>query len=136
MTQRSSGVREMRETLPGTLAAAEEFILEFRRRWGSSLEAPHEFETELLLREALANAVKHGSQHLPARKVQCVLRLRDRRLIIAVRDEGTGFNWRAAVRREIGSLSPTGRGTRIYREYATRVRFNDRGNAVTLVKEF
>jgi serine/threonine-protein kinase RsbW len=126
----------MKASLPATLEAAEKFLAEFRHRWKCRLKRADRFAVELLLREALANAVKHGSNSDPDKTVRCVLRLRGRSLTIAVRDEGDGFNWRAAGRGPLGSLKPSGLGVPIYRQYATRVRFNDRGNAVTIVKQF
>jgi serine/threonine-protein kinase RsbW len=127
---------ELKAALPATLEAAEEFLAEFRRSWRCRLKNAGWFGIELLLREALANAVKHGSHGDSAKQVRCVLRLSGRRLVIAVRDEGDGFDWRAAGCGLVGSLKPSGLGIPIYREYATRVRFNSRGNAVTIVKQF
>ena len=102
---------------------------------GQSVTGPW-FKIELLLREALVTGVKHGSHGDPANQICCHLRLRSCRITIAVRDEGDGFDWRAAGRLEIDESRPSGLGIHIYREYATRVRFNNRGNGVTLLKRF
>jgi len=130
------GTCEIKAEFPATVAAVEEFLGEFRRQWRDKLQVAHWFAVELLLREALANAVWHGSNSDPAKVVRCVLRLSARRLVITVRDEGDGFDWRTAGRTEVGSLTPSGCGIHIYREYATSVRFNHRGNAVTLIRRF
>ena len=61
----------------------------------------------------------------PAKQVRCSLRLKGRRLIIAVADEGDGFDWRAARRQAGGIPDMSGRGIEILRQYANRVRFND-----------
>jgi len=127
---------EMRAVLPATLEAAEQFLAEFRGRREFRLDPANRFAVELLLREALVNAVKHGCHGDPGKQVRCVLRMRGRRLTIAVRDDGDGFDWRVGRRGRVGPLQTSGMGIPIYREYATRVRFNDRGNAVTIVKQF
>lgn len=52
-----------------------------------------ELEIETALREALANAVKHGCSADPTKFVQCsVVFEEDRSVLIVVRDPGPGFN--------------------------------------------
>ncbi|MBZ5728837.1 MAG: ATP-binding protein [Acidobacteriia bacterium] len=126
---------QMEATLPGTLAAAEAFLSEYCCR-RVCMPAVDWFAVELLLREALANAVKHGCRYDPAKHVRCLLRWRGRRLTIAVRDEGDGFDWRAAGNDTLDGLRTSGLGIHIFRQYATRFRFNHSGNAVTLIKRF
>jgi serine/threonine-protein kinase RsbW len=127
-------VCEMRMTLPASLPAVEEFFEEFRRRSHALLSRVNCFAAELLVREALTNAVVHGSLSDPARHVRCALRLKGRCLLIAVEDEGSGFNWRAAWRNAASFADSSGRGIEILRRYANRVRYNERGNVVTMLK--
>ena len=136
MTRPDRGGYGLRATLPATLEAMEEFCTEFRRHVDGAAGRADRFAAELLLREVLTNAVIHGCGGDAGKRVHCVLRLRDRRLTIAVRDEGEGFDWRAAQGCQAGFQAPSGRGVEILRKYATRVRFNDRGNSVTLIKRF
>lgn len=127
---------ELRTAMPATLQAIEEFFVEFRRRSHALLDRVNCFAAELLVREALTNAVVHGCHADPAKQVRCCLRLKRGRLLIAVADDGDGFDWRAAWS-HLATLSDcSGRGIAILRKYANRVRFNDRGNAVTIVKRF
>jgi serine/threonine-protein kinase RsbW len=52
-----------------------------------------ELEIETALREALANAIKHGCSGDPTKFVQCsVVFEDDRSVLIIVRDPGPGFN--------------------------------------------
>ena len=96
MIQSAPALFEMRRELPATFEAVEEFIADFRR-WGQVLlDRESWFAAELLVREALANAVAHGCHADPSKQVRCCLRLKDGRLLIAVEDYGCGFNWRAA----------------------------------------
>ena len=125
---------EIRTTLPATPEAVEEFFREFRRQTGTVLAHATRFAAELMTREAVNNAVIHGCGADSRMQVRCVLRLRDRRLVIAVADDGEGFDWRAAWDRSSVPAAVSGRGIEVLRKYATRVRFNERGNAVTIFK--
>ncbi len=127
---------EMRITLPATLDAIEEFFMEFHRRGEALLERRNCFDAELLVREALTNAVMHGCGADPGKLVRCALRLRKSRLFIAVSDDGIGFDWRTARNTPAEDLDSSGRGIEILYRYANRVRFSDRGNAVTMIKRF
>lgn len=93
------------------------------------------FKLGLVLREALTNAVAHGSAR-PARKTVCVeTRLEPGRAVIAVSDQGPGFDWRKRLPTCDTPPDPTcatGRGLCIMRLYATDVRYNEPGNALTL----
>lgn len=52
-----------------------------------------EFEIEMALREALANAVVHGCKGDPTKKVECsVTGDKDTGMMIVVRDPGAGFD--------------------------------------------
>ena len=125
---------EMRTALPATLQAVEEFFVEFRRRGQALLDRANCFAAELLVREALTNAVVHGCRADPNKQVRCSLRLKSRRLLIAVEDDGVGFDWRAAWRKSADLSDCSGRGLEILRKYANRVRYNDAGNVVTMIK--
>jgi anti-sigma regulatory factor (Ser/Thr protein kinase) len=127
---------EWRAELPATLEAIEQFCADFNGWRLTSCAALDPFVSELLLREALTNSVMHGCCEASNKRVLCVLRANRGRLLIFVRDEGEGFNWRAAWDREADDSDTHGRGIEIYRRYASAVRFNPKGNAVTLVKRF
>jgi serine/threonine-protein kinase RsbW len=127
---------EIRRDIPATLAAVEEFIADFRERAQALLDRKSFFGAELLLREALTNAVRHGSHEDPAKLVRCSLRIKGGRLLIAVEDYGCGFDWRAAWDNHAALPDCSGRGVEILRKYASRVRYNNRGNAVAIVKRF
>ena len=55
--------------------------------------AGKEFEIEMALREALANAILHGCKADPAKKVECTITGdRDHGIMIVVQDPGSGFD--------------------------------------------
>lgn len=128
--------REWRCELPATLDAVERFCRDFHV-WGREACAGlNSFGAELLLREALTNSVLHGSSGDPGKRILCSLRAKPDRLIIAIRDQGNGFDWRDRWRRKPDPVANHGRGIEILRRYANLVRFNRSGNSVTLIKRF
>jgi serine/threonine-protein kinase RsbW len=55
--------------------------------------AGKEFEIEMALREALANAILHGCKADPAKEIECsVTGDREQGILIVVRDPGSGFD--------------------------------------------
>ena len=126
---------EMRRALPATLQNAEQFLEEFLVAV-QGLDPVNCFAAELLVREALTNAVVHGCRNQPGKQFRCSLRIKGGRLLIAVEDDGDGFDWRRASSTQAGLLDCSGRGLEILHKYANRVRYNNRGNAVTIIKRF
>jgi serine/threonine-protein kinase RsbW len=127
---------ELHRSLAATIEAVEDFFVEFRERSQAMKERINCFEAELLIREALTNAVLHGCGEDPRKHVGCSLRLRGKRLLIAVADAGEGFDWRAARAKSADTLECSGRGLEILYRYADQVRFSDKGNLVTMIKDF
>jgi anti-sigma regulatory factor (Ser/Thr protein kinase) len=127
---------ELRVDLPPTLEAIESFCLQFQHWRGIACADLDAFSSELLLREALTNAVEYGGSPDTLESISCVLRVKQGRLIIAIRDPGKGFDWRAAWDRKAGARDTHGRGIEILRHYASAVRFNPSGNSVTLIQRF
>jgi len=81
-------------TLPADVAAISPVVGWVMRLVGELENAEgKEFEIEMALREALANAILHGCKADPAKKVDCsVSGDRDQGIMIVVRDPGTGFD--------------------------------------------
>ena len=135
MTQSKRFDCEMRSEMPATLDAIDRFFAEFSSRSHAALEKYNCFTAELLVREALTNAVVHGCGGDPGKHVRCCLRLKAGRLLIAVADDGEGFDWRAARGARAGLPDSSGRGMEILHSYANHVRFNNKGNVVTMIKQ-
>lgn len=124
---------ELRAKFPPSLEAVDELVQRFRTGF-QALLGHGWFETELLLREALNNAVLHGSKPGSEAPVHCILRMRNQTILISVSDGGTGFAWRKAMTLRPDDSASSGRGLDIYERYADAVRFNHRGNQITLIK--
>ena len=94
------------------------------------------FAMRLALEEALVNGLKHGNQGDPARRVSVRYRVGPEQALVEAEDQGPGFN-PDDVPDPLAPENlerPGGRGLLLMRAYLTWVRYNDRGNAVTLCK--
>jgi anti-sigma regulatory factor (Ser/Thr protein kinase) len=131
-----TGVREQRGGFPATLEAMERFIAGLGLRNGWFPHCSDAFAAELLLREILSNAVLHGSSGEGEGRVLCAVRRLEDCLEIVAHDDGPGFDWRAALGRDAGAVAVSGRGLEILRSYSTAFRFNARGNAVSVRRQF
>lgn len=85
--------------------------------------------------EAVNNAVVHGNKADPAKKVRILIKHEGSELEISVEDEGNGFRYDAVpdptLPENIEKL--TGRGVFLMRKLADEVKFNEKGNIVTLI---
>jgi len=133
MSRQLAAGHEVRRQIPASLAAVEDLCREIRD-WAHSIKLPNRFAVELLAREALVNAAVHGCACDSSKQLTCILRLRSGRVIIAVRDQGRGFDWRNAWLRNAGEDDCSGRGMALLRQYSHRIRFNQRGNSLIMIK--
>jgi serine/threonine-protein kinase RsbW len=94
------------------------------------------FGVRLALEEALVNAVKHGNQNDPTKCVWASWIVDPRRVLVAIEDEGDGFDPRAVPDPcTLENLERScGRGLLLMRTYMSWVRYNSRGNRVTMIK--
>lgn len=96
---------------------------------------PRLFPLTLLAREALNNAMVHGNKLAPDKQVTFHFRVNGNTFTLEIEDQGPGFDWQ----RHVGSTSAveeeSGRGHEIYRHFAKSLRYNDRGNILTLEYE-
>ena len=92
------------------------------------------FDLKLLLREALLNAVLHGSCNDPLHQVNLEARAAEGRLTLVVADQGPGFDWRSGLSHMAPPEATSGRGLTILTLYADDVRYNAAGNVLTLTK--
>jgi anti-sigma regulatory factor (Ser/Thr protein kinase) len=90
------------------------------------------FALELLARESLNNAVIHVNRSFADRTIRLELHVGRKWIRLQVADEGPGFDWRMARRRQCRLNSESGRGLTICALYSERVRFNRSGNQITL----
>ena len=95
-----------------------------------------EFEVETALREALANAIIHGANGDPRKRVQfCVSCDESRGMLIVVRDPGPGFDPASVPTPVIGQelFSTHGRGIYLINQLVDEVRFEKGGTEIHML---
>jgi serine/threonine-protein kinase RsbW len=124
-------------TIPGEVGAisAVEKIMDAVRGMGCA--AGKEFEIELALTEALANAVVHGCEHDPGKDVQvCAGCDPERGILIIVRDPGPGFDPSQVPSPVVGEkvYSEGGRGIYLINRLMDHVQFERGGTEIRMLK--
>jgi serine/threonine-protein kinase RsbW len=121
-------------TIPGDINAISpviEKVLAVVTEMGCA--AGREFEIELVLNEALTNAIKHGSAHDPSKHVQCCVACDHARgMLIVVRDPGPGFDPASIPNPVLGQnlFSTSGRGIYLINQLVDEVRFEKGGTEI------
>ena len=108
-----------------------QFITLFMGTVGAGKDAEHNIE--IAIHEALANAVMHGNHEDPWKQVSVTCRCcLDGEVLITVRDEGLGFDFRAVndPSESHRRLLPNGRGLLLMRTVMDEVAFEENGTVV------
>ncbi len=116
-----------------TIEAVDQVCCELRHRGLAQLPRAERFAVELLVREALTNAVLHGSG---ASEVWCEVERLECGVAVRVGDGGHGFDWRSRLHSASDSQAESGRGMNILRRYSSALRFNEKGNQVEAIRIF
>jgi serine/threonine-protein kinase RsbW len=117
---------------PAEIRRAERGLLEAVSRAGYSESSA--FAIRLALEEAIYNAFRHGHRDLPDEKVRVWWRVGADEVRVEVRDSGPGFDPGSVPDPTTGERLelPHGRGLMLMKAYMTDVRYNKKGNAVTM----
>ena len=94
------------------------------------------FHIQLAIEEAMVNAITHGNKQAANKVVEVEFRVDQQTTFMRIKDQGAGFNPAAVPDpREDDHLECTnGRGVMLIRELMSEVRYNVRGNEVTMIK--
>ncbi len=94
------------------------------------------FAIKLALEEALVNAIKHGNQMDPDKRVTIHYLITAERFEIRITDEGEGFNPDDVPdpTLDINVERPCGRGLLLMRGFMTEVQYHGKGNSVSMAK--
>lgn len=112
---------------------------------------------ELVLEEALSNAIIHGNLEVPShlkeddfekfnelvaersaqqpyasRKTRISYSFDRKSTVFIVKDEGSGFDWRKTIAQECDTEACHGRGLLLMQALTTQIGFNEKGDEVTL----
>ncbi len=104
---------------------------------GEKAGAEKRVEIDIALREALANAIKHGCKNDATKQVQCCVAIEeDGELLIVVRDPGAGFDVTAVPDpRDVSCRARTsGRGVFLINQFMDEVRYEDEGRELRMRK--
>jgi serine/threonine-protein kinase RsbW len=95
------------------------------------------FAIKLAVEEALVNAIKHGNQLDPEKKVRVGYSVDDERFRISISDEGPGFNPADVPdpTDEINCDRPCGRGVFLIKNFMTTVEYHGCGNTIVMTKD-
>ena len=97
----------------------------------------NQFEIETALREALANAIRHGCKLDPTKSVQCCVTCDDSgEVLIVIRDPGSGFDVSTVPdpMSADNKLRSSGRGVFLINELMDEVRYADEGREIRMRK--
>ena len=138
-THRSSPFVELRQSLPSQVAIISPFVSQLMRfiaRCQNKKDS--ELAIETALREALANAIVHGNQEDPHKRVYVACRCTtDGDVSITVQDEGQGFDSNAVPDPTTpeNRLVKHGRGIYLMKALMDEVRFEQGGAVVYMRKK-
>jgi serine/threonine-protein kinase RsbW len=85
--------------------------------------------------EALTNAILHGNQLDPSKTVDVKIDKVDHNLVIEITDQGNGFkpDELPDPLSETNLMKSGGRGVFLIHQFADEVRYNDKGNQVSII---
>lgn len=136
--KKSPGFIELWNTLPSDVHVVSSFVdrvMSFLT--GSPGADGNRFEIQLALREALVNAIVHGNQEDPQKRIHVRCRFTtDGEVSMTVQDEGPGFEHKAVADPTApeNRLRAHGRGISLMRALMDEVVFNEGGSVVHMRK--
>src|ERR1700719_3480637 len=137
-TRSGSSILEIDSWMPSEVRAISPLVDRLMGLIGRAKCIPGaEFDVELAIREALGNAVVHGNQENPDKKVHIRCRCESgNEISIVVTDEGKGFDFLKILGNGFASdpLDLHGHGIQLMRAYMDDVRFEKDGSEVYMRK--
>jgi serine/threonine-protein kinase RsbW len=124
-------------TIPSDLAEARRVQTLIEEALQANRFTEHDiFAIRLALEEALVNAIKHGNQMDPGKRVFVCYQVSPDRFDVRITDEGPGFNPEDVPdpTEPENIEKPCGRGLLLIRGFMTSVQYHGRGNIVTMSK--
>ena len=90
------------------------------------------FAMMICLREALTNAIRHGSKNDDSKTIYMEVKYDNEILKFTIQDEGDGFDWRTKMKSKSRQLNTSGRGREIIGIYSDEFQYNDNGNQIKI----
>ncbi len=112
------------------------FLQRFFQHQKSSIDKQL-FSINLVIREGLTNAVRHGNGSDPQKVVKCLMAIENENMIkLVIEDQGDGFDWQKQRLIPARDDEDHGRGFLIMETYFSRYSYNKKGNILYLEKKF
>ena len=94
------------------------------------------FDIRLCIEESLRNAIVHGNKSDRNKQVRITYWVEQGRIFIEIRDHGAGFDHKNVPNptHDKNILRNSGRGVHLVLNLMDEVRFNERGNQITMIK--
>lgn len=124
-------------TIPSDLGEARRVQNQIEEALQASRYGEHDiFSIKLALEEALVNAIKHGNQMDPDKRVSISYHVTPEHFRVEITDEGPGFNPEDVPdpTAEENIERPCGRGLHLIKHFMTEVAYRGRGNVVSMTK--
>lgn len=118
-------------------------IIEYLSVTAGPIDEGTVFEIKVVLNELLVNAIKHGNREVTDKSIKINAGItKNNELYIIVEDEGEGYNYMFPGPCEkhmqencFDYLEETGRGIFIVKNLCEKVKFNNKGNKVVILKK-
>lgn len=131
-------VKRIEETIPGSIDAIPAVVGRIMTVVEElSCAEGKEFDIEVALNEALANAVKHGCGHDPSKRVEIMVECDpEQGMLIVVRDPGSGFDPAEIPSPVVGErvFADHGRGIFLINRLMDEVRYERGGTEIWMRK--
>jgi serine/threonine-protein kinase RsbW len=128
--------REIEFVIHSDLEAARRIQEEIESLVKTVFEEHEAFAIKMAVEEALVNAIKHGNQMDPEKRVRGRYRVGPERFEVRITDEGPGFNPEDVPDPTAPENleRPCGRGLLLIRFYMSSVTFQDEGRTIVMHK--
>ena len=95
------------------------------------------FAIRLAVDEALCNAIKHGNKQDSTKNITVDYDINDKRFTMTVEDQGEGFTPKDIPdpTADENLTKTSGRGVMLIQLYMTNVKYNTKGNIITISKD-
>ncbi|NMA02311.1 MAG: hypothetical protein GX923_07075 [Clostridia bacterium] len=120
-------IRSDRKSIIDTTEKLELFFLRYCPGWDAGIG----------FYELLVNAVEHGNNYNPSKKVTITIVLLADAAKIYIEDQGDGFNWQEELEKTASCdiFDERGRGIYLAKIFCDNLMYNEKGNKVCLIKK-
>jgi len=133
----------MQSTIENICCAAQTIISNLQNCY-ENIDEDTLFEIKVILNELFCNAVRHGNKEISRKIVKITYGIsKCNFMFLIVEDEGEGYDYRRYIYSdiddircsEISDMKETGRGLLIVKNLCDKIKFNDKGNKIVILKK-